>query len=319
MNKVYFLLLAMLCMTLTTKGQTADKPDLMVVPSDNWFYTNGYFKVIMNNGIEKKIPDYQRAFTENGDISNVLTTIAQMFIMRGFQVTNIYDEMKELEFEDAEEMALEADGEGEATATSAYDLVMMQVKPDIKLEINWQVNNIGFQKNVFVNIDGKDSYTNKTIAPMQRQSDNMMSSTALTIMLKQAVEGGFEQLASNLMAYFNSLAQQGREIRLAVRTTKNSSVDLFSNVGGERLNNLLQDWVRSNSKNGTGTIAPGSTKNRLNFRGLHIPLQNKSGVKIDASEWARQAGLEQFLRNKGVPSRVESRGLGSIILQIGAN
>lgn len=241
MNKVYFLLLVMLCMTLTTKGQTADKPDLMVVPSDNWFYTNGYFKVIMNNGIEKKIPDYQRAFTENGDISNVLTTIAQMFIMRGFQVTNIYDEMKELEFEDAEEMALEADGEGEATATSAYDLVMMQVKPDIKLEINWQVNNIGFQKNVFVNIDGKDSYTNKTIAPMQRQSDNMMSSTALTIMLKQAVEGGFEQLASNLMAYFNSLAQQGREIRLAVRTTKNSSVDLFSNVGGERLNNLLQD------------------------------------------------------------------------------
>lgn len=300
-------------------AQQADKPELMVMPSDNWFYTNGYFTVSTVNGRQVKLPDWQRAFTENPDISNVMTTIAQMFIDRGFTVTNAWDEMKSLQEEDAEEMALEADGEGDATATSAFDQVINQVKPDIKLEINWQLNHLGFQKNVFVNIDGKDSYTNKSIAPMQRQSDDMASSTSLTLMLKQAVEGGFEQLANNLMTYFQSLATQGREVRMMVRVTENSPVNLFSTLSdGKRVNQTIQEWVRAHSKGGTGTLAPGSSKNRMNFRGLRIPLQDANGVKMDASEWAQKEGLESFLKSSGIPARVENRGLGSIIVRIGA-
>ncbi len=300
-------------------AQQADKPELMVMPSDNWFYTNGYFTVSTVNGRQVKLPDWQRAFTENPDISNVMTTIAQMFIDRGFTVTNAWDEMKSLQEEDAEEMALEADGEGDATATSAFDQVVNQVKPDIKLEINWQLNHLGFQKNVFVNIDGKDTYTNKSIAPMQRQSDDMASSTALTLMLKQAVEGGFEQLANNLMTYFQSLATQGREIRMMVRVTEKSPVDLFSTLSdGKRVNQTIQEWVRAHSKGGTGTLAPGSSKNRMNIRGLRIPLQDANGVKMDASEWAQKEGLESFLKSSGIPARVENRGLGSIIVRIGA-
>lgn len=316
--KKILLLLAAVVQSLCALAQ-ADKPELMVIPSDNWFVSNGYFTITKVNGVDRKQPDWNRAFTENPDISNVMTTIAQMFIDRGFQVTNIWDEMKALEEENAEEMALEADGEGDASATSNFDLVMTQVKPDIKLEINWQQNRLGFQKNVFVNIDGKDSYTNKTIAPMQRQSDNMASSTSLTIMLKQAVEGGFEQLANNLMTYFTGLSTKGREVRMAVRVTQNSSVDLFTEVGGQRLQALLQDWVRQHSKNGTGTLAPGSTKNRANFRGICIPLVDANGYKMVASEWARTEGLESYLQSLGVPARVENRGLGDIIVRIGAN
>ena len=81
------------------------------------------------------MPDYHRVFTENPDINNVITTIAQMFINRGFQNTNIWDEIKALEEENAEEMALEADGEGEATVVSVQDMVLSTVKPDIKLEL----------------------------------------------------------------------------------------------------------------------------------------------------------------------------------------
>lgn len=319
MKKYILSLLALFIVSLGSLAQSADKPELMVVPSDNWFYTNGYFKVVTANGIQKKVPDWNRAFTENPDLNNVLTTIAQMFIDRGFTVTNIWDEMKSQEEEDAEEMAMEADGDGDASTTSTLDAVMAQIKPDIKLEINWQVNQLGFQKSVFVNIDGKDTYTNKTIAPMQRQSDGMPSSTQLTIMLKQAVEGGFEQLSNNLMTYFTSLAQKGREIRMMVRVTQNSQVDLFSTVGSNRLNAAIQDWVRQHSKNGTGTLAPGSTKNKMNFRGIKIPLQDANGIKMDASEWARIEGLEQYLKSLNVPARVENRGLGSIIVRIGAN
>lgn len=319
MKKIFLLFLTFLLVSLNGMAQSADKPELMVIPSDNWFYSNGYFKTVTVNGAQKRLPDWERAFTENPDLNNVLTTIAQMFIDRGFTVTNVWDEMKSLEEEAAEDMAMEADGDGDASSTSTLDQVLTQIKPDIKLEINWQVNQLGFQKSVFVNIDGKDSYTNKTIAPMQRQSDGMPSSTQLTIMLKQAVEGGFEQLSNNLMTYFTSLSQKGREIRMAVRVTQNSSVDLFSSVGSSRLNAAIQDWVRQHSKNGTGTLAPGSTKNKMNFRGIKIPLQDANGVKMDASEWARVEGLEQYLKSLNVPARVDNQGLGSIIVRIGAN
>lgn len=316
--KRIFLFFAALALTVGSFAQSADKPELMVEPSDNWFYTNGYFKTVTVNGEQKKVPDWNRAFTENPDINNVMTTIAQMFIDRGFTVTNVWDEMKALEEENAEEMALEADG-GDATQSSNYDQLMAQVKPDIKLEINWQVNNIGLQKNLFVNIDGKDTYTNKTIAPMQRQSDNMPAGTGLSLMLKEAVEGGFEQLANNLMTYFTSLAQKGREIRMLVRVTQNSPTNLFSTVGDKRLNAALQDWVRQHSKNGTGAVAPGSTQNKMNFRGIRIPLQDANGVKMDASEWARVEGLEAYLQSLGVQARVDGRGLGAIVVRIGAN
>ncbi len=312
------LLFALILMSaLSAKAQTADKPELMVMPSDNWFFTNGFFKVVTVNGEQKKVPDWNSAFTENPDINNVMTTIAQMFIDRGFTVTNVWDEMKALEEENAEDMALEADGE-DASQTSNFDQLMTQVKPDIKLEINWQVNGLGLGKSLFVNIDGKDTYTNKTIAPMQRQSDNMPAGTGLSVMLKEAVEGGFEQLANNLMTYFTSLAEKGREIRMMVRVTQESGTDLFSMVGDKRLNAALQDWVRQHSKNGTGTVAPGSTKNRMNFRGIRIPLQDGNGVKMDASEWARVEGLESYLQSLGIPARVEGRGLGAIIVRIGA-
>ena len=50
---------------MQASAQTADKPDLMIVPADNWFFTNGFYKEVNINGQVRKAPDYERAFTEN--------------------------------------------------------------------------------------------------------------------------------------------------------------------------------------------------------------------------------------------------------------
>ena len=86
MKKLFLLFLTFLLVSLNGMAQSADKPELMVIPSDNWFYSNGYFKTVTVNGAQKRLPDWERAFTENPDLNNVLTTIAQMFIDRGFTV-----------------------------------------------------------------------------------------------------------------------------------------------------------------------------------------------------------------------------------------
>lgn len=309
---------ALIMTFMTGFAQKADKPELMVIPSEVWFTSNGYITTVNVNGKEKKVLDWERAFTENPDINSVISTIAQMFINRGFTVTNAWEEMKALEEEMAEEMALEADGEGDATMTSVFDQVVNQVRPDIKLAIEWQTNKLGLNKNVTVNIQGIDTYTNKVIAPMLRQGDDMPSGTLLTVMLKQAIEGGFEQLSDNLMTYFEQLSTQGREIRLAIRVTQKSPVNLNSMINGKRLRVILQEWIRENSINNSGQMTASNSPTRANFVGIRIPLQNKDGVKMDASEWAVEKGLEKYLNSLKVPARVDSKGLGSIVVRIGA-
>lgn len=295
-----------------------DKPEIMVKPADNWCISHGYYQEVTKHGITRKIPDLNKAFTEDPDIESAMTTIAQMFIDRGFNVTNIWDEIKDLQQQNDEDEALDNDEDVDASQSSYYDQAIVSVKPDIILEINWQINTQGFEKSLFVNIDGKDAYTNKMIAPMQNQSSYMTSGTGISVLVREAVQGGFEQLTDNLMEYFKTIVEKGREIRINFVVTKNSPINLFSTVNNERLDDLIREWVRANSNNGVGTVAPGSTKNRMSFRGVRIPVQDKSGQKIDAYEWSRSVGLVKYLKSLNVPARVESRGLGAILVRIGA-
>jgi hypothetical protein len=54
----------------------------------------------------------------------------------------------------------------------------------------------------------------------------------------------------------------------------------------------------------------------MDFRGVCIPLQNADGQKMVASEWAQNEGLEAFLKSLGINSRVDDRGMGSILVRI---
>lgn len=310
-------LLTLITVTALTPAvaQTADKPTLMVIPDNNWFFTHGYSKEVDLNGRKKTIPDYDRAFTENQEVSEAIATIAELFQQRGFEVTNIREALQSNEEEEAEDMALEADGEGEATATSALDQVLNTIKPDIKLELNWQTGTVGFgNQTCRVSLKALDSYTNTQVGLIQNTTPPMKGFFA--DMLKAGLQGGFEQMVNGLMRHFTDMQEKGRQIRLTFNVTQASDVNLFSEVGGARLAQKIQEWVRQNSVGGTGAEAPGTTKNRLRFQNVRIPLQAPDGQKITASEWAYKAGLEDYLKSLGVNARVDSRGLGSIIVRI---
>ena len=141
----------------------------------------------------------------------------------------------------------------------------------------------------------------------------------LADMIKQSVSAGFDNLANNMMTYFQGLQSKGREVRMAVRVTANSSVTLFDQVGDDRLNMVLQKWVRQHSKNGTGNTAGSPSRNRMNFQNIRIPLTDQYGQKMTAYEWATNEGLEAYLKSLGVSARVDENGIGSITVRIGAN
>jgi hypothetical protein len=54
----------------------------------------------------------------------------------------------------------------------------------------------------------------------------------------------------------------------------------------------------------------------MDFRGVRIPLQDASGQKMVASEWAQNENLEGFLSSLGVNARVDDHGLGLITVRI---
>jgi hypothetical protein len=315
MKKIFLTICMGLLFCMQASAQ-ADKPDLMIVPADNWFFKNGFYKEINVQGQVRKAPDYERAFTENNEISVAIAALSELFQQRGFECSSAWESMKALQEENAEEMALDADGDGDAAATSSIDQVMNTVKPDIKLAINWDMGNLGFNKQLMLTVTAYDSFTNKQIGNLQNTTEPMPRGTLIGNMVTTAASGGFEQLTNGMMTHFQSMASKGREIRIRFRVGQNSPITLFDEVGGQRLNQAIQGWMRQHSKGGTGTLQPGSTKNKMDFRGVCIPLHDASGQKMVASEWAQNENLEGFLSSLGVNARVDDHGLGLITVRI---
>ena len=52
------------CVALIASAQIK-KPELMVVPSDVWCITNGYYTEVENMGMTTKVPNYKQALQEN--------------------------------------------------------------------------------------------------------------------------------------------------------------------------------------------------------------------------------------------------------------
>lgn len=315
--KKIFSTLALLFISLHAFAQ-ADKPSMMVIPDMVWFNKMGYVNEVALNGRTRKVPDYERAFTENSEVSDVIGTISELFQQRGFEITSLWEAYQSMQEEEAQEMALEADGYGDETAMGVEDQVMNSVKPDIKLGLFWETSTVGFNKTMRVTVKAFDSFTNKQIGNLQNTTPPMSKSAFTADMLKQAVSDGFDQLTSGLMTYFQSLQAKGREIKMAVRVTANSPVSLYDEVEGTRLNLLLQQWVRQHSNNGSGSMAPNPSRDRVNFQGIRIPLVDQYGQKMTAYEWANNEGLESYLKSVGVSARVDPQGMGSIVVRIGA-
>lgn len=296
----------------------ADKPSMMIFPENIWMNQHGFAKQVQLNGRTKLIPNYEDAYNNNTEVGEATAALNELFQQKGFEMTSLQESLGQMDEFAAEELTAEADGYSEETNMDPTDQLLDQVKPDIKLTLSWEIAPLGFNKTMRVSVKAYDSYTNKQIGTLTSTTPPMPKSTFTSNMLQQAVNQGFDGLCNGLMTYFMGLKNKGREIKMRVLVTKNSSVTLFDQVGGDRLNMVLQKWVRQHSKNGTGTVAGAAARNLMTFQGIRIPLTDDSGMKITAAEWAANEGLEAYLKSLGISARVDSRGMGLLLLRIGA-
>ena len=291
----------------------AKKPTLMIVPSDAWCIENGYYLEIDNQGRTQKVPDYKMAFQESTDLNNVISKINGIMAERGFPLKNMESVIKRIESNSIEN-SLISSKTGASVEESSLDFYKKRAKADIILQLSWVMNENGPKKSVTFNLQGIDSYSNKQIATAQGTGAPSFS-TSLVILLEEAVLAHMDNFTSTLQSHFDDLFANGREIVIVVKVFSNSMHDLGSEVGGEELGYVIEDWLADNTVQGRFSTTD-ATATFMFFEQVRIPLYNERKRAIDARRFTR--GLQKHLAdNYQITAKVATKGLGEATLILG--
>lgn len=297
-------------LAFTSEGQVAKKPSLMVVPSRSWCVQHGFMEDF--NG--EPIPDYRRAFDETPELNLIVAKIGQMMSERGFDLKLMSNALSALAEEKAEDMAMTSDETGADVQESNIDKLRKVAKADIWMEVDWMLNNMGFSRSVTFNLSGIDAYSNMQIANCQGTGSPSYSSE-LPILLSEAVSSNLDNFNEQLMAKFNDWFDNGRQITTEIKVFSDSEYNLESEVGGEELGYLIEDWMSENTlKSQFSTDVATSTM--MKFSNVRIPMVTEAGKAMDARTFGRE--LQKMLKAKEIRAKVTTVGLGRLIIIIGS-
>lgn len=297
-------------LAFTSEGQVAKKPSLMVVPSRSWCVQNEFMEDF--NG--EQIPDYRRAFDETPELNLVVAKIGQMMSERGFDLKLMSNALSSLAEEKAEDMAMTSDETGADVQESNIDKLRKVAKADIWMEVDWILNNMGFSRSVTFNLSGIDAYSNMQIANCQGTGSPSYSSE-LPILLSEAVSSNLDNFNEQLMAKFNDWFDNGRQITTEIKVFSDSEYNLESEVDGEELGYLIEDWMDENTvKSQFSTDVATSTM--MKFSNVRIPMVTEAGKAMDARAFGRE--IQKMLKSKEIRAKVTTVGLGRLIIIIGS-
>jgi hypothetical protein len=292
----------------------AKKPKIMVVPARQWCIKNGFYTESNNFGTLEKIPDYNRAFDENVDLLNVITTINGLFLDRGFQLTDLSQVLNSLKQNQAENAAMSADQEmgGKTAITeSLYDKVRNVAKADIVIEITWDVVANGPQKYVTFTMRGLDSYTDKSVASPAPETSAPSFTTPMVVLLKEAALKTIDNFNVQLQNHFDDLFANGREIKVEFRRFDGWDKNFETEFAGDELNMKLEDWFAEHTVKGRFTTGNVS-ENQVVFDQVRIPMFDENQRAIDARTYARQ--IQKLLKAEpyNIEAKIVAKGLGYV-------
>lgn len=316
--KKYLFIAAMLTMSMAVFSQ-AKKPTLMVMPSDTWCYQNGYMKIIPDGeGHEAQIPDYEEALRTSMDLKLAIAKINDLMAERGFPLKDLEQQVKILRQQTAEQNLVTSKS-GNEMAESPIDNLLRVAKADIIIELTWDIKEQGPKRTLSYILEGKDSYTGKSIGGSNGTSSPSFSAD-VSVLLEEAVVAHIDNFNSRLQAYFDDLFANGREVSLEIRVFADNAagIDLESEVGpeSEELAEVIDGWMATNTVEGRFTKL-GSSENYITYEQVRIPLYSNSGVAMDTEAFARK--LRNYLRKEpfNIPVKIMNRGLGKCILVLG--
>ena len=228
----------------------------MLLPSDNWCTQRFFIQSFDNQGSTVKIPDYQRAFSEDTELPQVVSKIGGVLTAMGYSLKDAEMEIKSLGVKQAEDDALTSKTSGASIAETPLDILKRRMKSDIVMQVWWNVTKDSNGKIISFTLEAFDAYTNKRIATATGNSKP--SAEAIPIALEKAVKENIKDFDKQLDKWFDDQKKNGREIALTVRCWDSWDKDLESEYGGEELTDCIQKWMRENTVNGNFNLSDGS-------------------------------------------------------------
>lgn len=290
------------------------KPTVMILPSDNWCTQRYFTRSFDDQGSTVKVSDYQRAFTEDLELPQVISKVGGVLTSMGYSLKDAEMEIKSLGVKQAEDNAMSSKTSGATIAETPFDALKRRMKSDIVIQIWWNITKDPAGKVVSFTLEAFDAYTNKRIATATGNSKP--TNSAIPIALEEAVKANVKEFDKQLDRWYADQKKNGREINLTVRCWDNWDNDLETEYGGEELTDVIQQWLRKNTVNGSFNLSDG-TESFSQFEQVRIPLIDDKGRAMDARAFA--TALRKYLQKSpyNITSKVVVRGLGEAILILG--
>ena len=314
--KYLFSLLALLLLLPFDVSAQAKNPTIMVFPADVWMTDHNYMDEVTNQGRTTRVPKYVEAFQTDRDINNVVAKIGEMMTERGMNLESLAETARGIDEGTALDEMMTSSTSGASMAESAYDKLMNTVKSDIRVYVDWKVNQVGPRRSVTYTLTGKDAYTGKQVANASGTGPQSIAAET-AVLLEEAVLENMDQFVSQLQAHFDDLLTNGREIAVSVRIFDNGSgLSLEDEYDDMELSEVIDNWMHENTVEHRYSVKT-QTANRLDFNQVRIPLYDERGRAMDASRFVRQ--LVRFLKAApyNITCKNATRGLGNGIVVLG--
>ena len=291
------------------------KPTIMVVPSDVWCVQNNYTISYENQGVSEIIPDYKKALQTDANLLLAIAKINSLMADRGFPLKDLQSVTKSISQQNAESNMIQSKTSGAVLVENPIDRIRRTAKADIIMQLTWSINRMGPKYSLTYNLQGLDSYTNKQIAGVQGTSKQTISAE-LPILLEEAVLSNMDDFCKQLMAHFEDIHANGREVAVTVRVFDNGSgLDLETEYEGTELTEIIDEWMSENTVNNVFNKSDAS-ETFIQYEQVRIPLYKENGMQMDTESFVRS--LRTYLRKQyQIESKVMSRGLGHCILVLG--
>lgn len=296
------------------KADDVKKPTVMILPSDNWCTQRYFTQSFEDQGTMVKVSDYQRAFTEDIELPQVISKVGGVLTGLGYSLKDAEMEIKSLGVKQAEDNAMSSKTSSASIAETPLDVLKRRMKSDIVIQLWWNITKDPAGKIVSFTLEAFDAYTNKRIATATGNSKP--TNAAIPLALEEAVKANVKEFDKQLDKWYGDQKKNGREIALTVRCWDNWDNDLETEYDGEELTDCIQEWMRQNTVNGNFNLSDG-TESFAQFEQVRIPLKDKNNKAMDARSFATQ--LRKYLQQSpyNITSKVVIRGLGEAILILG--
>ena len=248
MKKSLFTIL--LALVAVVASAQIKKPELMVVPSDVWCISNGYYTEVENMGIITKVPNYKQALQENMGLKLAIAKLNDLMAEREFPLQSMEQMIKNLEQRRMEDNMTTSKA-GNELAESPLDEVARMAKCDIILELSWEVKDFGPKHSLSYILEARDAYTAKSIGAASGTGAPSMTAD-VDVLLEEAIVANMDNFNLRLQDHFTEMQTIGREITLDIKVFANNAagIDLETEYNGEELVDVIENWLQLNTIQG---------------------------------------------------------------------